>query len=363
MKIILLYGGQSAEHEISLISAHNVAQVLMYSIYEVYPVFITKSGQWIKGPRMETPSLGDQQLILEASDTLSWSLENTPSKGIAIKPGDIQSEEAVVFPILHGPNGEDGTIQGFLEILDMPYVGAGITASANGMDKIISKALFTQAGIPQVPYVAFTAHEWEEQKESLMQKIEGSLLYPLFVKPANMGSSVGISCVHDSPELIAAVATALRFDRRIIVEQGIQAQECEVAVLGNDDVHVSVVGHLVKDKPFYDYSEKYLNNSVQMEIPANLSEAVVEKIQDYAKKAYLAIDGSGLSRVDFFVTTNEDVYINEVNTMPGFTQFSMYPSLWAATGLEYRDLVEELIQLALSRHENKKQLEITQVEH
>lgn len=275
---------------------------------------------------------------------------------MAIQPGSIQQENAIVFPVLHGPNGEDGTIQGFLEVIGMPYVGAGITASANGMDKIISKALFTQAGIPQVPYVSFNEMEWKHQQEELIQKAEGTLLYPLFVKPANMGSSVGISKVQNKEELIQAVSRALQYDRRIVVEQGIQADECEVAVLGNGDIHVSCVGRLIKSQDFYDYSEKYLNNTVEMEIPAQLPEALSEEIQTYAKKAYQVIDGSGLARADFFVTANQDIYINEVNTMPGFTQFSMYPSLWKATGLNFRDLVEELIQLGLSRHQMRSEM-------
>ncbi|MGF3195652.1 D-alanine--D-alanine ligase [Facklamia sp. P13055] len=356
MKIILLYGGQSAEHEISIISAHNISQAIMYNLYTVQPIYITKDGQWIQGPEMNEPSLGDQQLIFNESDHAKWSTTNTPSKGVVIKPGEIQEEDAIVFPVLHGPNGEDGTIQGFVEVLDMPYVGAGITASANGMDKIISKSLFTQAGIPQVPYVSFDDVEWKNQQENLIIKAEGTLLYPMFVKPANMGSSVGISKAQDKYQLIEAVNEALKYDRRIVVEQGISADECEVAVLGNEDIHVSCVGRLIKTQDFYDYSEKYINNTVEMEIPADLPESLSEEIQNYAKKAYRVIDGSGLARADFFVTANHDIYINELNTMPGFTQYSMYPSLWKATGLEYRDLIEELIQLGLSRHKTKSQM-------
>lgn len=351
MKIILLYGGQSAEHEISILSAQSIMQVIMYQNYQVQPIFINKMGEWIQGPSLtEAPDLA-WSLDLEKGSEAVWRETPEKSQGVLIRPGDIQMDDAVVFPVLHGPNGEDGTVQGFLEVLNMPYVGAGITASANGMDKIISKALFTQAGIPQVPYVAFNHIEWENQREELLQKIEGSLLYPLFVKPANMGSSVGISKVCDKNELIDGVIEALDFDSRIVVEQGIQAEECEVAVLGNADIHVSCVGHLVKTQDFYDYSEKYINNTIEMEIPAKIPENVAEKIQEYARLAYLAIDGCGLARADFFLTASQDIYINEINTMPGFTQFSMYPSLWAQTGLNYRDLVEELIQLALKRFE------------
>lgn len=359
MKVTLLYGGQSAEHEISIISAHNICQAIMYKYYQVQPIYITKEGQWLKAPLLEKPSDSVDQLTLQAGETAHWAeTSGEQSTGVAINPGAIKGdgEETIVFPILHGPNGEDGTIQGFLEVLDIPYVGAGVTASANGMDKIISKRLFDNSNIPQVPYVAFDQREWRENSEEWIQKCEGSLLYPLFVKPANMGSSVGISKVHDREQLAAAIDTALRFDRRIVVEQGISADECEVAILGNDDAHVSVVGKLLKEVEFYDYNQKYLNNTVEMQIPADLPEAVTEKIQEYALQAYRAIDGSGLSRVDFFVTSSYDVYINEINTMPGFTPFSMYPTLWQATGLEARDLIEELLQLAIRRYNARKQL-------
>lgn len=352
MKITVLYGGQSAEHEISILSAFNIIKAIDFGYYEVQPIFITKQGKWIKGPLMAEPNQFMEQLIFEPAQTAAFaaSPEET-STGLVILPGDIKEEDCVVFPVLHGPNGEDGTIQGFLEVLQLPYVGAGVTSSACGMDKIISKHLFDQAGLPQVPYVAFDARDWQTDSQEWIQKCEGSLLYPLFVKPANMGSSVGISRVEDSDQLKAAIDLALEYDRRIVVEQGIIASECEVAVIGNDDAHVSVVGRLVKESAFYDYEEKYINNSVEMEIPAHIEDEVAAKIQDYALRAYRAIDGRGLSRVDFFVTANDDVYINEINTMPGFTPFSMYPSLWQATGLSYRDLIEELIQLAIHWHQ------------
>lgn len=357
MKIILLYGGQSAEHDISVISAHNVAQQIMYNYYEVQPIFIRRDGVWIKGaPLLEAPQTS-AELILEESSEMAWSNQiETHSKGEKIMPGSIYEENAIVFPVLHGPNGEDGTIQGFLEVLGMPYVGAGIVASAAGMDKIVSKYIFSQVGIPQVPFEAFDRQGWITNQAQLVQKCEGSLLYPMFVKPANMGSSVGISKVENSEQLIQAVELALKYDVRIVVEQGIDAEEVEVAVLGNDDAHASVVGRLVKEQGFYDYENKYLNNSVGMEIPANIPELISQKVQEYALTAYRAINGRGLSRVDFFVTANHDIYINEINTMPGFTPFSMYPVLWRATGLDTRDLVEELLQLALKQFEAKKDL-------
>ncbi|WP_419775158.1 D-alanine--D-alanine ligase [Ignavigranum ruoffiae] len=357
MKIVLLYGGQSAEHDISIISAFNISQEIMLDVYSVLPVYITRKGIWLKGPLMEKPLEDASQLKFEQAFVESWAEQpGDISTGVVINPGDIKDKDMVVFPVLHGPNGEDGTVQGLLEVLNLPYVGAGVTASATGMDKIISKQLFDKAGLPQVPYIAFVKREWLEDQEALIQKIEGSLLYPLFVKPANMGSSVGISRVESSEDLKEAIQTALKFDRRIVIEQGITAYECEVAILGNEDPHASVVGMLVKDSDFYDYDEKYINNTVKMQIPAELDPSVSLTIQDYALKAYQAIDGSGLSRADFFVTANNDVYINELNTMPGFTPYSMYPCLWNETGLSTRDLIEELIQLALKRYEMRQAL-------
>lgn len=357
MKIILLYGGQSAEHDISILSAHTICQLIMYEYYQVQPIYLTKDGRWLKGPLLEQTPTNVNQLRLEEGQVASWAQSDIEtSVGVAINPGEIQEPDVIVFPVLHGPNGEDGTIQGFLEVLNLPYVGAGVTASANGMDKIISKSLFDKMGLPQVPYVSFNALDWRTDKDDIIQRCEGSLIYPLFVKPANMGSSVGISKVENVEELIAAVELAFQYDRRIVVEQGISAQECEVAILGNDDAHVSVVGRLVKQQDFYDYNEKYINNTVELEIPAELPEAIVARIQEYALEAYRVIDGRGLSRVDFFVTSNHDIYINEINTMPGFTAFSMYPLLWKETGLNQRDLIEELLQLALRSHETKQAL-------
>lgn len=344
MNVTVLYGGQSAEHEVSILSAFNVANAALEGGYTVQLIFITKEGQWLKGNLLDEP-------LDRVEDLEGLTLERM------MNPGEIAEVDTVVFPVLHGPNGEDGTIQGFLEVLNLPYIGSGVTASACGMDKIISKQLFEKAGLPQVPYVAFNRRQWQEDQKAWIQKCEGNLLYPLFVKPANMGSSVGVSCAENQEELIEAVLEALIYDSRIVVEQGITADECEVAVLGNDDLSVSVVGRLVKDAQFYDYDQKYINNTVTMEIPVQLPEAVTDKIQKYALRAFQAIDGSGLSRVDFFVTSNHDIYINEINTMPGFTKFSMYPELWRHTGLSFRDLVEELIQLALRQHQTRQELQ------
>ena len=354
MKIVVIYGGKSAEHDISILTAGSIIKEIYFEYYDVQPVYITKEGTWLKGEALKAPVAFDQALRLtEGSVAHFATAEGETSTGVRIQPCDIAGPYTVVFPILHGPNGEDGTIQGLFEILDLPYVGCGVLASANGMDKIASKHLFQQAGIPQVPFVPFVKADFEKSPEAIFTRIEGTLRYPVFVKPANMGSSVGISKATNREELTAAIEEALKYDRRIVVEQGIDAREVEVAVLGNDEVNTSVVGEVVKQAGFYDYNEKYINNTTTLQIPAAIPEEVSAKIREYAETAFRAIDGSGLTRCDFFLTETNEVFINEVNTMPGFTQFSMYPKLWEAMGISYKDLVEELIQLALKRYNDR----------
>lgn len=347
MKITLLYGGRSAEHEVSILSAYSILQAIYYNYYQVQLVFISKEGQWVKGPLLtEAPT---------SIDTLhlSWTGEGQQT-GSIINPGAIKEEDTIVFPVLHGPNGEDGTIQGFLETLNLPYVGAGVLTSACGMDKIMTKYILQAAGIPQVPYVPVLKNQWKENPQTVFEKCEGTLLYPMFVKPANLGSSVGISKAENREELEAALLEAYRFDSRVIVEQGIEAREIEVAILGNEDVRTTVAGEIVKDVAFYDYNAKYIDNQITMQIPAEISEELQEKAQTYAKSAYQMLGGSGLSRCDFFLTNNNELFLNELNTMPGFTQFSMYPSLWENMGLQYGDLIEELIQLGLNRYQQRQ---------
>ena len=344
MKIIALYGGKSAEHDISILSTFSMLQAFYYDYYQVQLVHITKEGQWFRGPLLTKAP--------EAIETLHLNEETFE----LIKIGDIVEEDAVVFPILHGPNGEDGTIQGMLETLNMPYVGTGVLSSACGMDKIMTKHILQQIGIPQVPYVALSKVEWLANQDKVFEKCEGSLIYPMFVKPANLGSSVGISKAETKEELLAAIETALKYDRRIVVEQGIDAREIEIGVLGNDEVRTTLAGEIVKDVAFYDYESKYIDNQVTLQIPAEIPAEIHEQAREYAKNAYIALDGSGLSRCDFFLTSNNELYLNELNTMPGFTQFSMYPLLWQEMGLKYGDLIEELIQLALNRHKEKQAL-------
>lgn len=354
MKVFLIYGGKSAEHDVSILTAHSIVKEIYYNYYDVIPVYITRKGIWLEGETLTATVGHSEALRLTEADSKSMAqTEADTSYGVRITPADVKSDDSVIFPVLHGPNGEDGTVQGLFEVLDMPYVGCGVLASAAGMDKIISKQLFQQVGLPQVPYVPVYLYDWKHNQEVTFLRCEGSLIYPMFVKPANMGSSVGISKATNRDELIQAIDKAFQYDRRVVVEQGVEAREIEISILGNSDIHVSVPGEVAKNKGFYDYDEKYNNGGVELQIPAELPEELVEKLQKYAMEAFRSIDGSGLSRCDFFVTSGNEIYLNEINTLPGFTKFSMYPLLWEHTGLKYSDLVEELIQLALKRYEEK----------
>ncbi|MGY3750001.1 D-alanine--D-alanine ligase [Vagococcus acidifermentans] len=347
MKIALIYGGKSAEHDISILSAFSILQAIYYDYYQVQLIYITQSGDWLKGPLLAEAPAEEHQLHIDKN-----------GQGKKITPCEIKEDGIIVFPVLHGPNGEDGTIQGLFEILEVPYVGAGVLASACGMDKIMAKQVFQQVSIPQLPYVPVTKMSWKLNPEEIYNQCEGSLIYPMFVKPANMGSSVGISKAADRDELIAAIKEAFRFDYRVVVEQGIDAREIEVAVLGNEEIRTTLAGEIVKDVAFYDYESKYIDNQVSLQIPAKVSEDVHKKAREYAEKAYAALDGCGLTRCDFFLTSNGELFLNEVNTMPGFTPYSMYPLLWKQMGLNYGDLLEELIQLAKLRFEEKQNVRV-----
>ena len=347
-KIGLLYGGKSAEHEVSLSTAKAVTQALDFEQYEVHPIFITLDGEWITGPQLLAPVETIEQLQLP-----SYNKPNNITKFIEAH-NELQFD--VIFPLLHGTNGEDGTVQGLLEVLNVPYVGNGVLASSAGMDKVIMKQLFEIAGLAQTPYAYFIRSEWEKDRDGMLAKCE-HLKAPLFVKPANLGSSVGISRATNRDELIAAIELALQYDRKIIVEQGIVGREIEMGVLGNDNPQTSVVGEIKPVTDFYDYDSKYKDGSTVLMIPAEVSEDVVNTMSDMAKRAFKILDASGLVRADFFVTAADEVLINEVNTMPGFTPFSMYPLLWQNTGLSYPELINQLIKLALERHTEKQKLQ------
>ncbi|MDO4679904.1 MAG: D-alanine--D-alanine ligase [Aerococcus sp.] len=358
MKLTLIYGGKSPEHEISVLTAASVMRHLDYSEHVVRPVYINHHGEWIAGDEQHAPLSDDVTLYMEAGDAVEYrnASEYETSIGVTVTPSDVLGPDTLAFPVLHGPNGEDGTIQGLFETLDVPYVGCGVLASATGMDKIVSKRLFREAQIPQVPFTWIRRYQWEHEQEKTLQRIEGELVYPLFVKPANMGSSVGISYADNRDALMTAIEEAFKYDRRLIIEQGVNAREIELAVMGNDNPIVSVPGELVKQQAFYDYDSKYINNTVEMQIPAEVPDALKEQLQSYARSAYLALDCAGLTRCDFFVTYNNDIYLNEVNTLPGFTQFSMFPSLWEATGKSYAEILAELIDLAMERYNEREAL-------
>ena len=331
--LILLYGGRSAEREVSVLSAESVMRAINYDLFSVKTYFITKEGDFIKTQEFEAKPAADEKLMTNATVDMSRK----------IKPSDIYEDGAVVFPVMHGPMGEDGSIQGFLEVLKMPYVGCNILSSSLAMDKITTKRVLESAGIAQVPYVAVVDGEDLEQK---IQEIEEKLSYPVFTKPSNMGSSVGISKSDNQEELRSSLELAFKYDSRVLVEQGVTAREIEVGLLGNADVKSSLPGEVVKDVAFYDYQAKYIDNKITMAIPAQLPEGVVNTMRQNAETAFRAIGGLGLSRCDFFYTEDGQVFLNELNTMPGFTQWSMYPLLWENMGLAYPDLIEKLVRLA-----------------
>lgn len=350
-RIGLLYGGKSAEHEVSLSTAQAVTQALNFEKYEVFPIYITHEGEWKKGAMLEGPVQSIEQLQLNRK-------ASSPNDISGFLPSEQEEGLEVIIPLLHGPNGEDGTVQGLLEVLNLPYVGNGVLASSAGMDKVVMKQLFEIAGLKQTPYVYFIRKEWAADQNYWINKVESELQWPVFVKPANLGSSVGISRAEDAQELAAAVEEALKFDRKIVVEQGVVAREIEIGVLGNDIPECSVAGEIKPLKAFYDYQAKYKDGNTAMIIPAELDAGVYEELAAAAKKAFKVLDCSGLVRADFFVTADNELLINEVNTLPGFTPYSMFPLLWENTGLPYPKLIERLIDLALERHEEKQLLQV-----
>ncbi|HWI50072.1 MAG TPA: D-alanine--D-alanine ligase [Rummeliibacillus sp.] len=351
-KLGLLYGGKSAEHDVSLSTAKAVIQALHFDKYDVFPIFITRDGEWRRGVQLTAP--------VENISELQFNTVSTSTKANDISSFLLEENEKpfdVVFPLLHGTNGEDGTVQGLLEVLNLPYVGNGVLASSAGMDKVVMKQLFEVAGLKQVPYVYFIRKEWEKEQDALIAKMEENLTWPMFVKPANLGSSVGISKASNRAELVKAVELALKYDRKIVVETGLVAREVEMGVLGNDEPKVSVPGEIKPVTEFYDYDSKYNDDKTDLLIPAPVTDGVINTMSDMAIRAFKILDCSGLVRADFFVTAQDEVYINEVNTMPGFTPVSMYPILWQNTSLAYGDLIEELITLAIERHDEKQQLQ------
>ena len=399
LRVGILFGGRSGEHEVSLLSAASVLNAIDKTKYEVVPIGIAKDGRWLTAEHAERLLRGEKAGVLSAPEKhlRAGDPEATPGaavlatgesvvvlpeparRGAGIAPfqTDAKTDAAtlrrasdrainvdIIFPVLHGTFGEDGTIQGFLELADIAYVGAGVLGSSAGMDKDIMKSLFRAAGLPIVKHVTVLRSQFEPESKELPKKvlklIESKLKYPVFVKPANLGSSVGISKVHDRKELGPAIAEAAKFDRKIVIEEGVggkknKAREIECAVLGNDDPKASVAGEIVPCKEFYDYDAKYLVEGSEAVIPAKLTKAEMKTVQRLAIAAFQAVDCTGLARVDFLMEPkSRKIFVNEINTMPGFTAISMYPKMWAASGVSYPELIDRLIRLGIERHEDKR---------
>ncbi len=404
LRVGVLFGGRSGEHEVSLLSAASVVDAIDKTKYDVVPIGITKQGRWVtsdhaeqllrsgnggtheprhlragdpdttpgaavlaKGEAIIVPPVPSEDhaagslIPFETEAAMATAHGSTSSTTLQVRrPAEHAIDVDVIFPVLHGTFGEDGTIQGLLELADIPYVGAGVLGSAAGMDKDVMKQLFRSAVLPIVKHVTVLRHDWEKDPKRVQRLIESKLKYPVFVKPANLGSSVGISKAHDRSELPECMNTAAEFDRKIVIEQGVggkhgKARELECSVLGNDAPEASIAGEVVPGKEFYDYAAKYLEEGSELLIPAPLSKAQMKQVQAMAIRAFQAVDCSGLARVDFLMDPkSKKIYVNEINTMPGFTAISMYPKLWAASGLPYPKLIDRLIQLGLERHADKK---------
>ena len=370
LRVGILFGGRSGEHEVSLLSAASVLKAIDRSKFDVTPIGITKEGRWLAASDAGQLLNGDLSAVarqLRAGDPEATPGAKLLHEGIPTLLAPVPGPQGptgkaidVVFPVLHGTFGEDGTIQGLFELAGIAYVGSGVLGSAAGMDKDVMKRLFVEAGLPIVKHVTLLRADWEKNPRKSVAAVERVLRYPLFVKPANLGSSVGISKAHDRKELGPALALAAKYDRKLIVEEGVggkksRAREFEVAVLGNDAPKASVVGEIVPGKEFYDYEAKYLSEGSVPIIPAKTACAESQKIREMAVAAFRACDLAGLARVDFLMEPagKRRIYVNEVNTMPGFTQISMYPKLWEASGLAYTDLITRLIELAIGRHAEK----------
>lgn len=389
LRVGVLFGGRSGEHEVSLASARNVMDALEQAGHTVVPIGITPQGHWLtqndpmgqltgETKQVHTPILGNGPTVVagqqrngayaheresltavvaseeahrDASAYNTWSLlpQSTQQEPLP--------EIDAIFPALHGTYGEDGTVQGLLEMANLPYVGCGVLASAVAMDKAVAKQLFAHVGLRQTAHEVILRSQWQRQPDEIIGKLQDRFAYPLFVKPANLGSSVGVSKARDRSELSDALGMAARYDRKVVVEAAVpNARELEVSVLGNEDPIVSVVGEVVPSHEFYDYEAKYLDDSSKLLIPAEIDANLVTEIQRMAVTAFQVADCSGLARVDFLLDNGtQTLYLNEINTMPGFTRISMYPKLWEASGLSYPDLVDRLLMLALERHADQAQ--------
>jgi D-alanine-D-alanine ligase len=350
LRVGVLFGGRSGEHEVSLASAASVIRGLDPDKYEAVPIGISKDGHWLVGEG----AVKMLPEVLKGGRRVMLTADPTEAAIVPLDRGAGAQRLDVVFPVLHGTYGEDGTIQGMLDLAGLPYVGAGVLGSAVGMDKDVSKKLFEAAGIPVVSWVAVQRWEWEKDPEAVRTRIEQEFAYPVFVKPATLGSSVGMTKVHNAEELGSALDLACEFGMKVMVEKAVDAREIEVSVLGNHEPQASVPGEIIPHREFYDYTAKYLEDGTQLVIPAVLKPAQVQKIQALAVKAFRAVELTGMARVDFFLEKKgTKLYLNEVNTIPGFTSISMYPKLWEASGIGFRELIDKLIELAFEMHAEK----------
>jgi D-alanine-D-alanine ligase len=350
LRIGVLFGGRSGEHEVSLASAASVIRGLDPDKYEIVPIGITKEGHWLIGG-------GAQKMlpeVLRTGQRVTMSADPTDAALVRLDGSGGGQRIDVVFPVMHGTFGEDGTIQGLLDLAGLPFVGAGVLGSAIAMDKDVAKKLLQAAKIPVVPWVTIERHEWERNENIVIHEIEKEFPYPVFVKPATLGSSVGMSKVHSRQELTPALNLASEFAMKILVERAVNAREIEVSVLGNHDPQASIPGEIVPHREFYDYAAKYLEEGTKLLIPAELKPVQVKKFQHLAVQAFRALELSGMARVDFFLGKDGGkAYLNEVNTIPGFTSISMYPKLWEASGIPFPQLIDKLIELALEQHAEK----------
>lgn len=355
LKVGVIFGGRSGEHEVSLVSATSIIDALNPSRFEIVPIGISKEGRWYTGEGAMDflkgrNSGGEVHPAILLPDAEGGILTWDEGKG--------EVKLDVAFPVLHGPYGEDGTVQGLLELSDVAYVGCGVLSSALAMDKVVAKRLFQAKGLPTAGSLWFLSSKWADDEDAIIDEIEKKLPYPLFVKPVNMGSSVGVFKVSDRNELTDAIPEAAKYDRKVIIEEGIvDAMEIEVSVLGNDEPIASIPGEIIPSNEFYDYDAKYVDGLSDEKIPADLPQDVAKKIREIAVEAFKSIDGAGLARVDFLVRRkNHEIYLNELNTIPGFTSISMYPKLWKASGIPYPELLTRLIDLAIERHKTKESL-------
>jgi len=364
IRVGIIFGGRSGEHEVSFCSASSIIKAIDKDKYTVVPIGITKEGRWISPQdselALQSGKIDGKNTVILLNDSFSKSLICIDNNQRLDKSSALEKLD-VIFPVLHGPYGEDGTVQGLLELANIPYVGAGVAASAISMDKDLMKIIFQQKSLPILKWLTIKRKEWQKDKEKILSLVQDDFKYPLFVKPTNLGSSVGITKVHKKEELEKAIDLASSYDRKILIEKGLEeVREIECGVLGNDEPRASVVGEVKPAGEFYDYDSKYIDESTQLIIPADLPYGVSKEVQEIALRAFKALDAAGMARVDFFVSKKENkIYLSEINTIPGFTSTSMYPRLWEASCIPYPELIDRLIQLALERHQDKKQNKIS----